>query len=64
MYGEKRNTNRFWCGNLKRPFGRPRDSWEDTEIDLKELGWKGMDWINVAHDRDKRWYLLNMVMHM
>jgi hypothetical protein len=32
-----------WARNLKRPFGRPWHSWEDSKIDLKELGWKGMN---------------------
>jgi len=36
----------------------------DFKIDLKELGWKGMNWINMAHDRDKWWCFVNMVMKM
>jgi len=39
----------------KRPLGRPRRSWEDNiEIDLKEVGYGCMDWIELAQDRD-RW---------
>jgi len=39
----------------KRTLGRPRHSWkDDIKIDLQEVRWEGMDWIGVAHDRD-RW---------
>ena len=38
----------------KRPLGRPRRRWEDTnKMDLQEVGWRGMDWIDVAEDRDR-----------
>jgi hypothetical protein len=42
---------RFWEGKSERtrPIGRTKCVWEDdTEIDLREIGWAGMDWINVA----------------
>ena len=40
-----------------RPLGRPRPRWEDNiKMDLREVGW-GMDWIDLALDRD-RWLLL------
>jgi hypothetical protein len=33
----------------KRPLGRPRRRWMDNiEVDLREIGWCGMDWIDVA----------------
>jgi hypothetical protein len=42
----------------KRPFGIPRCRWLDNiRVDLRELGWEGVDWIHVAHDR-------NMVMNI
>ena len=44
----------FWWGNLsgRRPLGRPRSRWEDNiKMDLCELGW-GVDWIDLAQDRD------------
>jgi len=47
----------FWWGNLggKRPLGRPRLRWEDNiNMDLYEVGRGGMDWIDLAQDRD-RW---------
>ena len=39
----------------KRPLGRPRRRWEDnTKMDLQKVGCGGMDWIELAVDRD-RW---------
>jgi hypothetical protein len=38
----------------KRPLGRPRRRWVDNmKMDLIEIGWDGMDWINLAEDRDQ-----------
>jgi hypothetical protein len=54
--GEKRNSYRIWVGKPegKRPLGRPRHKWVDNvEIDLSERGWDGMDWIDLAQDRDQ-----------
>jgi len=46
----------------KRPLGRPRCRWEDNiEIDLQEVGCRGMDWIELAQDMDGRWTLVNVV---
>jgi len=45
----------FWWGRLlvKRPLGRPRCRWEDNnKTDLQEVGCGGMDWIELAQDRD------------
>jgi hypothetical protein len=37
----------------KRPLGRPRHRWEDSiKIDLREIGWGGIDWIDLSQDRD------------
>ena len=39
----------------KRPLGRCRHRWEDSvKLDLQELAWVGMGWIDLAQDRD-RW---------
>jgi hypothetical protein len=35
----------------KRSFGRPRRRWE-IRVDLKKIGWEGVDWINLVQDRD------------
>jgi hypothetical protein len=38
----------------KRPLGRPGCRWVDNiKIDVTEIGWDGMDWIDLAHDRDE-----------
>jgi hypothetical protein len=38
----------------RRPLGRPRLRWEDNiKIDLQEMGFGGMDWIDLAQDRDR-----------
>jgi hypothetical protein len=48
--GEKRNACRILVGNPegKRPLGRSRRRWEDNiKMDLREIGWDGMDWIDL-----------------
>jgi hypothetical protein len=49
--GEKRNAYRILVGN---PEGRrPKHRWVDNiKMDLREIGWDGGDWINLAQDRD------------
>jgi len=48
----------------KRPLGRTRRTGEDNiKIDLQEVKCEGMDWIDVAQDRDRWWALVNMVMN-
>jgi hypothetical protein len=49
----------------KRPLGRLRFRWEDNiKMDLKEVGWGGMDWIALARDRDRWWALVNVVKNL
>jgi hypothetical protein len=53
--GKKRNAYRM-LGKLdgKRPLGRQRRRWVDNiEMDLRERGWGGMDWIDLALDGDQ-----------
>jgi hypothetical protein len=50
---ETRNTYMKMVGKPegKRPLGRPRRRWVDNiKIGLTEIGWDGMDWIDLAHD--------------
>jgi hypothetical protein len=49
----------------KRPLGRPRRRWVDNiTMDLREIGWVGMDWIDLAQNRDKWRALVNTVMNL
>jgi hypothetical protein len=65
--GEKRNGYRILVGKPegKRPLGRPRHRWVDNiKMDLRKIRWDGMDWIDLAQDRDQWRALLNMVMNL
>jgi hypothetical protein len=49
----------------KRPLGRFRRGWENNiKMDLREIGWGGMDWIDLAQDRDQCRALVNTVMNL
>jgi hypothetical protein len=64
---EKRNAYKILVGNPKgkRPLGGPRRRWVDNvEMDLREIGWDGMDWIDVADYRDQWMGLVNAVMNL
>jgi len=38
----------------RRPLGRPRRRWEDNvTMDLREIGWEGVDWMRLAQDGDQ-----------
>ena len=54
--GQDRSLYRILVGKLegKKPLGRPRRRWENNiKMDLQDLGCGGMDWIELAQDRDK-----------
>ena len=55
----------FWWGNLReRPLGIPRRRWEDNiKKDLQEVRCGGMDWMELAQDRDRWRALVNAVMN-
>jgi hypothetical protein len=49
----------------KRPLGRRRRRWEDNiRMDLRKIRWRGMDWIDLAQDRDQWRALVNTVMNL
>jgi hypothetical protein len=49
----------------KRPMARPRRRCVDNiKMDLREIGWYGMDWIDLARDRDKLRALVNTAMNL
>jgi hypothetical protein len=65
--GEKRNAYRILGGKPEgeRQLGRPRRRWEDNiGMDVREIGWGGMDWIDLAQDRDQWRALVNTVMNL
>jgi hypothetical protein len=65
--GEKRNACRILVGKPegKRRVGRPRRRWAyNIKMDLGEIGWGGMDWIDLAQDMDQWRALVNTVMNL
>jgi hypothetical protein len=65
--GEKRNPYRILVAKPegKRPLERQRCRWVgNIKIDLREIGWVGMDWINLAQNRDQWRALVNTVMNL
>jgi hypothetical protein len=64
---EKRNAYRILVGKpeAKRPLGRPRRRWVDNiRIDLREIGWDGMNWIYLPQDRDQWRAIVNTAMNL
>jgi hypothetical protein len=65
--GEVRNVYKILVTEPegKRPLGRPRHRWEDyTKMDLREIGWEGVDWLHLAQDGDKWRAVVNVVMNL
>jgi hypothetical protein len=54
--GEMRNAYKILVSQpeQKRPYGRTRCRWEDNiTMNLRVIGWEGVDWINLAQDREQ-----------
>jgi hypothetical protein len=65
--GERRGAYRALVGKPegRRQLGRPRHRWEDNiKMDLREGGWGGVDWIDLAQDRDMWRALVYTVMNL
>jgi hypothetical protein len=54
----------WWKSQKERPpHGKSRGRWVDNiKMDLRDIGWCGVDWINLARDREQWTALLNTVM--
>jgi hypothetical protein len=63
---EKKNAYRILVGKpqRKRPLGRPRHRWVDIKMELREIGWDGMVWIDLTQDMDQWRALVNTVMNL
>jgi hypothetical protein len=64
---ERRGVYRVLVGKPegKRPLGRPRRRWEDNiKIKFHEVGCEGMDWIELAQDRDRWRALVTAIMNL
>jgi hypothetical protein len=65
--GGGRNVYRVLVGKPegKRPLERPRRRWEDgIKMDLREIGWGGVEWIHLAQGRDRWRAVVNAVMNL
>jgi hypothetical protein len=65
MGGEKKNACRILVGKPagKRPLRRKRHKWVDNiKLDLRAIGWSGIDWTDLTQDSDQWRALVNTVM--
>jgi hypothetical protein len=65
--GDMRDAYKILVGKPegKRPFGRPRRRWEDTiGMDIRELGWKVVNCIHLAKNKDQRPAFVSTVMKL
>jgi hypothetical protein len=63
-YGERKGVYRG-KSEEKCPFGRPRCRWKDNiKMELQKMGCGGMDWIDLAQDRERWRALVNAIMNL
>jgi hypothetical protein len=65
--GEDSNVYKVLMGKPegKTPLGRPRRRWEDgIRMDLREISWLSVEWIQLVQDRDQWRALVNTVMNL
>jgi hypothetical protein len=65
--GEVRGAYKILVGRPegRRPLGRPRRRWEDNiKMNLREVGFGDVDWIDLAQDKDRWRALVNTVMNL
>ena len=65
--GERSGVYRVLVGKPegKRPLGRPRLRWEvNIKMEFQEVRCEGMDWIDLAQDRDRWRALVNALMNL
>jgi len=65
--GEMRNAYKILVEKPegKRPLRRPRCRWEDCiRLDLRELGWEGVDLMHLVQNRDQLWALVNVALNL
>jgi hypothetical protein len=64
--GERRVIYKIlvWEPEGKRPLGRPRRRWGDNiKMDIQDLECGGMDWIQLARDKNRCWTIVNAVVN-
>ena len=56
----------FWWGFLKErvQLGNPKRRWENNKVHLKEMGWKGVGWVDLVYRRDKLRTAVNTVINV
>jgi hypothetical protein len=65
--GEKRNAYRLLVGKPegRGPLARPRRRWlHNIRMDLVEVGWGDVDWIDLAQNRDRSRAVVNSVLNL
>jgi hypothetical protein len=65
--GEDRKLYKVLVGKPqgKRPLGRPRHRWEyGIRMYLREIGWEGVEWVQLAQDKDRWQVVVNVVLNL